>query len=172
MKRIRIGLDPDSVQSAIDELERYKGWLKNKTDLLRQRVGMLIAWSASRGFSQAVADDVVKGETRYAEVDVSVAEDGNVTVVMATGEDAVFIEFGAGVYYNGPVGSSPHPKGGELGFTIGGYGKGYGAKEVWGFYDGGHLVLTHGTPASMPMYRGLKEVCDRIGEIAREVFSS
>ena len=172
MKKIVISLDSNSVQQAIDELERYKRDLVRKTELLRQRIGMVIAWSASQGFSSSIVDDVVSGEKRYANVDVTVNEEGNATVVIASGNDAVFVEFGAGVYNNGSVGTSPHPKGAELGFTIGSYGKGNGRKDVWGYYGEGGLTLTHGTPASMPMYRGMREACDRIAEIAGEVFRS
>ena len=171
-KKIVITLDSHSVQQAIDELERYKRDLVRKTELLRQRIGMVIAWSASQGFSSSIVDDVVSGEKRYANVDVTVNEEGDTTVVIASGNDAVFVEFGAGVFNNGSVGTSPHPKGAELGFTIGGYGKGNGRKEVWGYYGEGGLTLTHGTPASMPMYRGMREACDRIAEIAGEVFRS
>ena len=86
-------------------------------------------------------------------------------------EDAVWIEFGAGVYHNGSPGSSPHPHGAELGMTIGGFGKGNGKKEVWGFYEEGELKLSRGTPAKMPMARAVSTVCNEISEIAREVFT-
>lgn len=172
MKKIVISLDSASVQNAIYELERYRQDLVRKTELLRQRIGMVIAWSASQGFSTSLVDDVLNGEKRFANVDVSVNEEGDITVVIASGNDAVFVEFGAGVYNNGRVGTSPHPKGAELGFTIGSFGKGNGRKEVWGYYGQGGLTLTHGTPASMPMYRGMREACDQIAEIAGEVFRS
>ena len=172
MKKISMNLSSESVRKALYEVQRYRDDLARKTELLRQRIGMVIGWTASQGFSSALVDDVINGEKRYANVDVQVTEEGDTTVVIANGTDAVFVEFGAGVYNNGNVESSPHPKGAELGFTIGGYGKGNGRKEVWGFYEGGQLVLTHGTPASMPMYRGMREACDRIAEIAGEVFRS
>ena len=172
MKKITFTLDSHSVQQAIDEVRKYQRELTSKTEQLRQRIGMVIAWSASQGFSTSLVDDVLNGEKRFANVDVSVNEEGDTTVVIASGNDAVFVEFGAGVYNNGAVGSSPHPKGAELGFTIGSYGKGNGRKEVWGYYGQGGLTLTHGTPASMPMYRGMREACDQIAEIAREVFRS
>ena len=93
-------------------------------------------------------------------------------MVIANGEDAVWVEFGAGVYHNGSVGSSPHPKGAELGMTIGSYGNGRGSRRVWGYYDEGGLVLTRGTPAQMPMYSAAKAVCEKIDEIARRVFGA
>lgn len=172
MKKIKMELTSASVRNALYEVQKYRDDLKRRTELLRQRIGMAIAWTASQGFSSAIVDDIVNGEKRYANVDVVVNEEGNTTVVLANGADAVFVEFGAGVTNNGSVGTSPHPKGAELGFTIGSYGKGNGSKEVWGFYEGGQLVLTHGTPASMPMYRGVQQACDHIAEIAREVFQS
>lgn len=172
-KVISFTLDPGSINKAIHEVQQYKADITRKTKLLRDRVSTLIAWRASQGFSSALAGDIIRGgEKQYGSVDVQVDERGDITVILAVGEDAAFIEFGAGVYYNGSVGSSPHPKGAELGMTIGSYGKGNGAKNVWGFYEDGELKLTHGTPAAMPMYNAMKEVCADIANIAKEVFSS
>lgn len=171
-KVISFTLDPSSIDKAIREVQQYKAEIARKTEQLRQRVSTLIAWRASQGFSSALVDDIINGEVRNGSVDVQVDERGGITVIIANGEDAAFIEFGAGVYYNGSVGSSPHPKGAELGMTIGSYGKGHGAKNVWGFYEDGELKLTHGTPAAMPMYNAMKEVCADIANIAKEVFGS
>lgn len=111
------------------------------------------------------------GSPRTAQVDVSVDNRGMVTVVVASGEDAVWVEFGAGVYHNSSPGTSPHPHGAELGMTIGGFGKGNGKKQAWGFYDEEHnLIISRGTPAAMPMTRAVTTVCNEISQIAREVF--
>ena len=75
------------------------------------------------------------------------------------------------MYHNGSAGRSPNPYGNDLGFTIGSYGKGYGKKQVWGYYDeDNNLVLTRGTPATMPMYNATQEIMRKSVEIAREVF--
>lgn len=169
---ISFTLDPNSIDKAIREVQQYKAEIVRKTELLRERVATLIAWKATQGFSSAIVTDLINGEMRNGSVDVQVDERGGISVIIAIGDDAAFIEFGAGVYYNGSVGSSPHPKGAELGMTIGSYGKGHGAKNVWGFYEDGELKLTHGTPASMPMYNAMKEVCADIANIAKEVFGS
>lgn len=158
------------ISKAIRELEQYKQEIIQKTDLLRERVAERIAELSRSGFAGAIVDDLVKGGQRTAQVDVSIDNRENVTIVIASGEDAIWAEFGAGVHHNGSPGSSPHPKGSEMGFTIGGYGKGMGKKDTWGFYEDGELRLTHGAPAIMPMYNALKTVCDEISEIAREVF--
>jgi hypothetical protein len=88
------------------------------------------------------------------------------------GKEVLFIEFGAGVAYNGSVGSSPHPLGSQYGFLIGSYGMGNGSKQVWGYYaDSGELVLTRGTKATMPMYSADLEIINNVVAIAKGVFS-
>lgn len=172
-KVIRIRLSEKDIDRAIKELEQYKREIIRKTELLRKKIAERIGTLAQSGFNGAVVDDLTdeSGGARRAEVQVSIDERENVSVVIAAGEDAVWAEFGAGVYHNGSVGSSPHPKGQELGLTIGGYGKGMGKRQVWGFYEDGELKLTHGAPATMPMYNAMKIVCDEIVAIAKEVFN-
>lgn len=171
-KVIRISLSEKDIDRAIKELEQYKREIIRKTELLRTRIAERIANLAQSGFNSAVVDDLTGGSggARKADVRVSIDERENVSVIIAAGEDAVWVEFGAGVFHNGSTGGSPHPKGSELGFTIGGYGKGMGKRQTWGFYEDGELRLTHGTPAVMPMYNALKTVCEEITSIAKEVF--
>lgn len=167
---ISFGLSEKEIDRALRELADYKQEIIRKTELLRDKVAERLSEEAKTGFSGAVVDDLVKGGQKFAQVDVSVDNRGSVTVVVASGEDAVWVEFGAGVYHNGSPGSSPHPNGAELGMTIGGFGKGNGKKEVWGYYEDGELKLTRGTPARMPMARAVTTVCNDIKEIAKEVF--
>lgn len=169
-KVISFGLSTSEINRAMKELADYKQEILQKTEFLREKVAERLADEAKNGFSGAVVDDLTRGGQRFAQVDVSVDNRGSVTVVVASGEDAVWVEFGAGVYHNGSPGSSPHPHGAELGMTIGGFGKGNGKKEVWGYYEDGELKLTRGTPARMPMARAVTTVCNDIKEIAKEVF--
>ena len=169
-KVISFGLSTSEINRAMKELADYKQEILHKTELLREKVAERLADEAKNGFSGAVVDDLTRGGQRFAQVDVSVDNRGSVTVVVASGEDAVWVEFGAGVYHNGSPGSSPHPHGAELGMTIGGFGKGNGKKEVWGFYEEGELKLTRGTPARMPMALAVTTVCNDIQAIAKEVF--
>ena len=165
--------DPASIDNAVRDIEAYKRLVLSKCEELRRRVAFLIATNARNMFSYAVADDLITEGYVIGGVDVTVEDNGNVTVVIASGEDAVFMEFGAGVYYNGAVGSSPNPLGTGLGFTIGSYGKGNGRKEVWGYRgEDGEIHLTHGAPASMPLYKAVQSVSRDIARIAREVFST
>ncbi len=169
-KVISFGLSTSEINRAMKELADYKQEILHKTELLREKVAERLADEAKNGFSGAVVDDLTRGEQRFAQVDVSIDNRGSVTVVVASGEDAVWVEFGAGVYHNGSPGSSPHPRGAELGMTIGGFGKGNGKKEIWGFYEDGELKLTRGTPARMPMALAVTTVCNDIQSIAKEVF--
>lgn len=170
-KVISFGLSEKEIDRAIKELEDYKKEFLKKCEELRQRVAERIRQKAQEGFNGAVVDDLTaeSGGARMAEVSVATEDSDDVTLVIAQGTDAVWVEFGAGVYHNGAVGSSPNPYGANLGFTIGGYGEN-GKKQAWGFYENGDLKITHGTPATMPMFHAVQDVLDGIGDIAKEVF--
>jgi hypothetical protein len=170
-KHIKIGLSTKGINRAIREINKYKTELQSKTEECRKRIAEALKQEIERNFNSAVVDDTIRGGTRQADVVVKVDDRGTMTVIVAEGEDAVFCEFGAGVYHNGSVGSSPHPYGNELGLTIGSYGKGKGKQQAWGYYDENHeLVITRGTPASMPMYHAIQTITVISIEIAREVF--
>lgn len=98
---------------------------------------------------------------------------------MAVGKAVLFIEFGTGVTY-----PDNHPEARDRNMKRGEYGQGHGKKRSWGYYgepgtngvlkekkNGGFVVITHGNPANMPMYETVKELQDRLTEIAKEVFS-
>lgn len=170
-KKITVGLSEQDIDRAIREMAQYKTEFLQKVELLREKVADRLAVEAQSGFTGAVVDDLIKRGQKFADVKVSVDNRANLSVVVANGEDAVWVEFGAGVYHNGSPGSSPHPNGAELGFTIGSFDKGNGKKEAWGYYDeNNELKLTRGTPATMPMHRAVQTVCNDIQTIAREVF--
>lgn len=171
-KVISFRLNSKDINTAIRELEKYKQQFLKKVDNYRKRIAEEIATNASLNFGRATLDHTVKGVTRKPDVKVSVTERGQISIVVADGEDAIWCEFGAGVYYNGSVGSSPNPYGNDLGFTIGNYGFGFGRRQAWGYYADGTLVITRGTPASMPMYNAVQEIMRKSIDIAREVFGS
>lgn len=169
---IRFNLSEQSLEKAIKEVQTYKKSFLERVDLFKSKVAQRIGELAQSGFTGAVVDDLTddSGGKRLADVSVSVDNRDNISVVIASGEDAIWVEFGAGVHHNGSAGTSPHPSGSELGLTIGGYGKGMGKRKVWGFYEDGVLRLTRGTPAIMPMYNAMKMTCEEISDIAKEVF--
>nr|DAN56200.1 MAG TPA: hypothetical protein [Caudoviricetes sp.] len=168
--QIKVELSQDSIDKVIQKLERYKSGLLEKEQILREEIAKVLESHAQSGFDSAIVSDLLNGRTEKANVTVSHTSSGNTTVVIAKGEDAVWVEFGAGVYHNGSVGQSPHEKGNELGMTIGSYGHGLGRRDVWGYMDGGELILTHGTPMQSPMYEALMVVCSELPKIVKGVY--
>lgn len=167
--KIKLSLNPDSIDAAIKQLDDYKKDLPHKGEQIRLKVAEILKVMVQDGFNGAGYDDVLWEGMKVPDVSVTVDEKNNITLVIAHGKEAVFAEFGAGVYYN-PSGS-PHPERPTGIVAIGEYGKGYGKRKIWGYYDeSGDLKLTHGTPASAPMYFAVKEIAKQIPQIAREVF--
>jgi len=89
--------------------------------------------------------------------------------VEAEGEAVAFIEFGAGVHYNG---AEPYPEPRPSGIVnIGDYGYKQGRKDKWYYTTpDGVKHETHGTPASMPMYHAGKAIVKAVDEVTAEVF--
>lgn len=166
---INVELNYKSIDEAIKEIEKYERDTLKKIELFQKKLADAIAEEAQILFNNSIVDDVINGSPRRPNVTVEASTDG--TVVIANGADAVWVEFGTGVSHNTSAGTSPHPKGAELGFTIGSFGKGMGKREVWGFPDGnGGITLTRGTPATMPMYNAMMSVVKKAETIAREVW--
>lgn len=169
----RIEFSLGQIDQAIQQVKAYKSEIDHKTELLKEKIAQRIERGVRQGFSGAIVDDIKGQGPRQAQVSVFVQSNGTITSVIAQGQDAIWVEFGAGVHHNTPVGTSPNPLGQELGFTIGSYGKGLGKYEYWRFKDDdGNVVKTYGTPAAMPMFRAFQSVLADIPSIAKEVFGS
>lgn len=166
-------LDEQSLNRAIQELEEYRIKFEENVEVYRMYVAEVARKYVDTLFSMAKVDDLVRtGTSRQAQVSVTVEHGDTISTVIAVGQDAVFVEFGAGVYHNGSAGSSPHPMGAKMGYTIGGYGEGRGKYPIWYFKDeiSGEVVSTHGTPAQMPMYNAMLLIRSELQSIARRVF--
>lgn len=171
MPKISLRLNSQSIGAAIRQTEDYRNSLDFKAERIRKEVMAQLSVLVRNGFNGAFYDGLLYEGWQVPSVEVTTDPEAgeHLSLVIAHGKEAVFIEFGAGVYYN-PSGA-PHPnrKNGIL--AIGEYGKGYGKRQVWGYYDeSGDLHLTHGTPASMPMFYAVKEIAERVPQIARDVF--
>lgn len=170
---IHVPLSIPAYDSLIRKAEDLGNWQSDRAIVFADRLAQEGMEIASIKFSQAVYDGTN-------DVSVTVEPRGNnVRAVVATGRATLFIEFGTGVTY-----PDDHPEAGELGMKRGEYGQGHGKQHSWGYYgdpgtngvlkekkNGGFVVITHGNPANMPMYETVKELQDRLTEIAKEVFS-
>lgn len=163
-KHIKIDLSTDGIESAVKELNDLKKAQSERLDAEAKAIADLLCKKAQQNFANAWYDQLTQGVRREANVRCRVEKTVNGYRVVAEGEQVTFIEFGAGVYFNAPAGSSPHPRGEELGFIIGEFGQGYGKKNTWGYYEGNgaerRIVITHGTAAQMPLYMAFLEVLE------------
>ena len=162
MKTVKVPLSQRGIDTLLREIESYTVWLKERSQVLLDRLAQAGVEVASARFAKAL-------ETRG---------DG-VRAVVAVGASVLFIEFGTGVTY-----PDNHPQAAELGMKRGEYGKGHGKQSSWGYYgdpgtngvvkmkkDGSTVVITHGNPANMPMYETVKELEAMLPDLVKEVFS-
>lgn len=173
MKTVKVPLSQRGIDTLLREIESYTVWLKERSQVLLDRLAQAGFEVASARFAKAVYDG-----TNDASVSLETRGDG-VRAVVAVGASVLFIEFGTGVTY-----PDNHPQAAELGMKRGEYGKGHGKQSSWGYYgdpgtngvvkmkkDGSTVVITHGNPANMPMYETVKELEAMLPELVKEVFS-
>ena len=161
-KVIKTDLSVSGINEVIKQLRVYRNSLDAKMDKLLEELAKIGVQEASVRFTTAMYDGVNDSS-------VSLETISNGYAIVAEGHAVAFIEFGAGVYHNsGEPYPDPRPEG-IVG--IGGYGKGHGKRQAWGFTnDSGELVITHGNPAAMPMWYASEEMRSKILKIAKEVF--
>lgn len=173
MKTVKVPLSQRGVDTLLREIESYTVWLKERSQVLLDRLAQAGFEVASARFAKAAYDG-----TNDASVSMETRGDG-ARAVVAVGASVLFIEFGTGVTY-----PDNHPQAAELGMKRGEYGKGHGKQSSWGYYgdpgtngvvktkkDGSTVVITHGNPANMPMYETVKELEAMLPELVKEVFS-
>lgn len=162
MKTIVVSLGQESIKAAIKEIKAYKQEIKRKTTEL---VKVMVA--QGEDYAINAVSNIDTGETLGS---IRGYRSGNKGVISAGG-NAIWLEFGTGITKNGSAGSSPHPKGSELGMVIGGYGKGHGAdKNGWWYYDDGEIKHTYGIKANQFMYKTILELRRTAPALAVEVF--
>lgn len=172
-KVIDVKLSPAGIAKAIKQLEFYKSDFKVKCILFRLRYAEKVKDVAKELYSKAWYNDWIgRGRMQGEEmpwIPLTIENTEEQTILIANNEAAVFIEFGAGVYHNGAAGTSPHPLGRGLGFTIGSYppAPSKGVNEAWTVPGEG---VTRGTASQQILYRAVRYVQPEIEDIAREVF--
>lgn len=173
MKTVKVPLSQRGIDTLLREIESYTVWLKERSQVLLDRLAQAGFEVASARFAKAAYDG-----TNDASVSMETRSEG-VRAVVAVGASVLFIEFGTGVTY-----PDNHPQAAELGMKRGEYGQGHGKQSSWGYYadpgtngvvkmkkDGSTVVITHGNPANMPMYETVKELEAMLPELVKEVFS-
>lgn len=165
-KKISMTLSRSSINDAINELKAYKKEFMNKNEIFVRRLVDLGIRVADTKVRQALgdSDDAVS----------SAFVDNMGRLVSAeihlTGSDVLFIEFGAGIYYNTP---GQHPLEDKFGMGVGTYpGQTHAFDDFWFYTDeqGNTGQVSYGTQATMPMYNASIEIYRQVKQIAREVF--
>lgn len=169
-KTIKMELSHKSIQDTIKQLRAYQKSLVSKNEKFVRRLAELGIPVIDENIALAQGDSN-KSHNTY--IKINNFSGYSQATLICEGVDLLFIEFGAGIHYNTPAGTSPHPKGQGLGYTIGSYGQGNGKDDSWVYYaDSGEWVRSYGTEATMPVYKASVEIMQNIRKIAKEVFGS
>ena len=161
MKIVIDPFDQKSIDNAIKELERYKRWVQEKEEVLRQRLAQLGATVASIEFSRAIYNGTN-------DVSVRVEDNGRKATIFAEGSAVLFIEFGSGEKYGGG-----HPDAGKFGYGPGTWSDGPNGKGHWDDPNGwyfSHGQHSFGNPPAMAMVHARDAILEQLTAIAREVF--
>ena len=164
-----MSLSAKSIQEAIRKIHEYKDELRFKVAIFTERLAEL-------GIKTIETHKYSRGDSDFNDLSTYVWIDDRGDSCKATlvlsGKDVAFIEFGAGVHYNGSAGSSPNPYGPPLGMIIGSYGKGHGLEDSWVYFDEAEnrFKTSYGTEAAMPMYLADQEILKKFASVAKEVF--
>lgn len=160
-KVLTMKLSTSSINSVIEELERYSAELTQKGLEICRRLANV----AELRVSQTYASASYVGEKDYV---VTVEERNNGYAVLADGMTVLLLEFGAGVTYG-----YGHPQAGEFGMGPGTY-----PGQTHAFAPQGWLLPkekggqhTYGNAPSMAMYFAAKDLREEVETVAREVFS-
>ena len=154
MQRIVVNLD-DGYDAIVSSLEEYQQRLGEKGNLLVRTLAQMGTELAGHGFSGAAYDG-------SANVTVTWEERGDMAAaVVASGDAALFLEFGAG-YLMG----YGHPE--PLGYGPGTYpGKGHWNDPNGWYYE--HGKKSYGNPPTAAMYNARKEIAINLKDLAKGI---
>ena len=169
MKTIHIeAFDKSSVDKAIEEVKAIKKEWRRKAKEAEKLIAEELANLINQNLMNvAIADDLINVKEHqevHTAPGVEARARGNTVTVY--GENAVFIEFGAGIYHNGGV-DNPLSKAVQFDTSIGSYGKGHGNEPYWFV---AHNLISRGTPAYMPINNAIEQIVPMIPTIVRQVF--
>ena len=166
------GHSAESLQKAARQVEKYRDKLIDNNAVF---LSMLMddAIVQTSGLLSSVAHDYEPPDFETQDPLMSGGSSPKMSATLSlVGEDAAFVEFGAGIHYNPTPNSSSHPKGVELGYTIGSYGMHQGLQDEWHYRSGGTWKSSQGTWAAMPLYKAKLKMVERAAHIAKKTFRS
>lgn len=170
MSRAKVAIDltvPSTIDDAIEQIDILQQRL-DRFEASLSRLAEIGVKTAEDAFAMAILDAM--GEP----VTVTCRRTKEGFTIYARGRQVAYMEFGAGVYYNGvePYEGERPPEIDPIGGhdTIKGSGVSLGIFDTWGYKKGGKTVITHGTPATQGMYLAQKAMADEAKRIIKEIF--
>lgn len=165
---IRIDLNkPGSINEAIKALKTYKQKVYEKLERLTQVLadnGVVVAksWLGA-----------TQGDSLQAKVGLEIDNDGNIcrAIIHLSGKDALFVEFGAGFYYN----STDPPHAEEFGYGVGTYNPSSDNAwnpDGWYYWTGTERIHSYGTEGTYPLYHAAENIRNNCIIKALEIFRS
>lgn len=160
-------LSVKSVNKLISQLKSYHKSLPSKNTFFVERLAELGIPVIDSSIARARGDADPGHNT-----EISIAQIGNVVkgTLTLNGEDILFFEFGAGIYYN----QSDPEHASKFGYGVGTYpGQTHAFNDNGWWYtdDAGMSHHSYGTEATSPMLRASHEIIAKIRQIAREVYA-
>ena len=167
--KIKIDLSTSSVRDAIKQLEAYRDKLEDKNEKFVRELAKLGKPVIKSNIARASGDS---NPLHHIDI-ITVEKTETKTSCMLTldGEDILFFEFGAGIYYNEE--DPPHAE--RFGYGVGTYPDQEHAFDPNGWWyrdDSDILHHSYGTEATSPMLKASHEIIANIRRIAREVYGS
>lgn len=178
-KEIELELGITSINNAIKELKAYKLKLIRRNRSIVYHL-MEAGWYAAESAIASAATDYpdIDRKVKFQKELPNTNFRGSVVegYFNLSSKDIMFLEFGAGIHWNTPVDTSPHPKASEYGgelktnVTIGNYnshinGHSAGQFDSWSVNG----IETHGTEAAMPIYNAWKYMKQKYPSIAQNM---
>lgn len=164
-------LSQQSIDRVIGELNEYKRSLEYKAQRFVEELAKRGIRVANLTMGQGSGDSDRNIDFRFI---LDSATGGRVEGRMVgEGDDILFWEFGAGIYYNN---GNVHPHAARLGYGVNTYNpnsdKAINPGYWWYKGDDGEYHFSVGTEATMPMYKAWLEMKASLEEVAREVFGN
>lgn len=166
---MKLSIKVEGIPALRAKLKEIESETERKKDLFLSRLAD-VGLGTAKVYFNVLLDEWTEGRavTHDPDIQVRVEQDRNGYAVVAEGREVAFVEFGAGVFYNGAgayLGDRPE---GIVG--IGQYGNGQGNRKAWGFYRDGEKFVTRGNPPANAMYFAEIDIKRQLEQIAKEVF--
>ncbi len=160
MKKITIQLSEESISAAIKELNKYKRELSKKTKLLVEK---LVEAGVEIAKQEVLSLGAFDSGELHDSLDGLMYTDGARGIIFTDCGHAAFVCFGTGIKGE----QSPHPTM-PWEYDVNEHGE-----KGWVYYDEkqGRFRWTKGMPSRPYMYLTARQLEERVGEIAREVFN-